>query len=152
VAQRKVSAMRGADVVPLDTTRKLGGPSTVPVSDIRPARQGKINFDMRPDLLGPNSKESPQLTFVRHGEIENNDKKLTRGWVQAPLTEKGVKQSAEAADKLTDMGITRIESSDLKRAEQTANIIGKKLGVGVDINSGLRPWGMGPKLEGVKAE
>ena len=120
--------------------------------DIQPFRPGKLNNDMRPDLLGKNSGEAAPLPIVRHGEIENNEKKLTRGWIPAPLTKKGEAQAADAAKHLEGMGVDRIETSDLKRARQTADIIGGKLDVPVTENSGLRPWGLGPKLEGVDAK
>lgn len=67
--------------------------------------------------------------FVRHGEIPSNKVKLYAGWSQEGLTEKGKKQAGEAAGELQDQGCEVIFCSPLKRAVQTAEIIGEHLGL-----------------------
>ena len=65
--------------------------------------------------------------FVRHGEIESNVKKICAGWSQEELTPRGRQQAIEAAKKLVLFDIDHIYTSPLKRAVQTAVIIGGSL-------------------------
>ena len=63
-----------------------------------------------------------KLYVIRHGESENNSKKIYTGWMQVDLTEKG-KRDAEGAGKLLrDVPFDKIYSSDLIRAMHTADI------------------------------
>jgi len=66
--------------------------------------------------------------LVRHGEIESNIKKVYAGWSEEELTEKGVLQAEEAGKSLRDKEIDRLYCSPLKRAVQTAEIIGGIIG------------------------
>lgn len=66
--------------------------------------------------------------LVRHGEIESNIKKVYAGWSEEPLTENGVRQAEEAGKVLTGKGIGALYCSPLKRAFQTAEIIGGIIG------------------------
>jgi broad specificity phosphatase PhoE len=93
----------------------------------------------------PEQKDEPKngMFLVRHGDTSLNDEDLVHGWVDAPLNEKGIEQAHKAAESLKDKEITRIVSSDLPRARQTANIIGKKLGIPVTLNPNLRTWDAG---------
>lgn len=61
------------------------------------------------------------LYIVRHGESENNVKNIIGA--NPPLTEKGKQQAREIAKKLSAVRFTAICSSDLLRAETTAQII-----------------------------
>jgi len=62
--------------------------------------------------------------FLRHGEVESNVKKIYPGWSEELLTQKGRQQVIKVAKKLSQFKINRIYTSPLKRAVQTANIIG----------------------------
>jgi broad specificity phosphatase PhoE len=66
--------------------------------------------------------------ICRHGETENNKNRKLSGWVDTPLTDKGVKFAASSAMKLKELGIDRIISSDLGRAFTTAYIISRNIG------------------------
>lgn len=57
---------------------------------------------------------------IRHGESENNRKKLWTGWMDVNLTEEGREQARRAGKILEDVTFGRIYSSDLRRARQTA--------------------------------
>lgn len=87
--------------------------------------------------------DDPKLFLVRHGDTNLNDEDLVHGWVDAPLNDNGIEQAHKAAESLKDKEITRIISSDLPRAKQTANIIGKKLGIPVTFDPNLRTWDSG---------
>lgn len=68
------------------------------------------------------------IILVRHGEATHHTNKLTGGWTDSVLTEKGKRQLTAAAKKLAcDFNDrytkVRILSSDLQRAVESAEII-----------------------------
>jgi len=68
------------------------------------------------------------LFYVRHGENRAN---ITREFsykkIDYPLTERGIAQAESTASYLKQKGICAIYSSPMKRALETAEIIGKRL-------------------------
>ena len=62
--------------------------------------------------------------FVRHGEIESNVRKIYAGWSEEGLTRKGRQEATEAAKIVSNFNIDSIYTSPLRRAVQTAEIIG----------------------------
>ena len=66
--------------------------------------------------------------IARHGETDNNVAKRISGWIDTPLTANGLVPTAKAIEKLRDIPIDEIYSSDLGRAFITAYTIGRKLG------------------------
>ncbi|HLC32692.1 MAG TPA: histidine phosphatase family protein [Candidatus Nanoarchaeia archaeon] len=64
-----------------------------------------------------------RLLLTRHGETEENKKGILQGWRQGTLTEKGKSQAKRLAQKLKDIHIDVIYTSDLKRCLDTARII-----------------------------
>lgn len=70
-----------------------------------------------------------ELILVRHGQSEYMVTGLTGGWTDTPLTELGKKQAMLTGQKLLYLkGLPfQFYSSDLSRASQTAEIIGKIL-------------------------
>ena len=72
------------------------------------------------------------IILVRHGEATHHTLKLTGGWTDSELTEKGEQQLRAAAEKLAEdfkgkQVPLRILASDLKRAAKSAQIIAKAL-------------------------
>jgi broad specificity phosphatase PhoE len=68
---------------------------------------------------------------------------VIRGWANPPLNNDGL-QVAEAAGKLLSLyPVSKILSSDLHRAHETAMIISKHTGVPVRTTTQLRPWDVG---------
>ena len=65
--------------------------------------------------------------LVRHGEIEANVKKIYAGWSEEGLTPKGIDQAKRAGEELSGVGVNAIYCSPLRRAVQTAEIIGEFL-------------------------
>lgn len=63
------------------------------------------------------------LYLVRHGETEDNVKQIMQGQTQGRLTERGMEQAREVAQKMKDMAIDAFYSSDLRRAIDTCRII-----------------------------
>jgi 2,3-bisphosphoglycerate-dependent phosphoglycerate mutase len=70
------------------------------------------------------------VTFYicRHGETENNQKGRLSGWIDSPLTEKGLQDVEYTASKIKNVHFDAIYSSDLGRAFITAYDIANKLG------------------------
>ena len=68
-----------------------------------------------------------RVYVIRHGVCDPADKLL--GQFDPPLSVVGERQAADLARRLEGEGIERILSSSLRRAVQTAELIGKHLGV-----------------------
>lgn len=65
------------------------------------------------------------LILTRHGETEDNLKKIAQGWKDTILSKTGVEQAKKLAKRLKDEKIDVIYSSDLKRASKTAKEVNK---------------------------
>ena len=88
------------------------------------------------------------IYIVRHGATKlNNQTDLSvdriRGWADVPLAEEGRKEAKSAGLKLKAKGVEAIVASSLSRARETAEIIGKIVGVKPTTSDGLRPWNLG---------
>jgi broad specificity phosphatase PhoE len=84
------------------------------------------------NLVGVTSppRGTPSFTLVRHGESEWNAERLVQGQNDtAHLTPRGRDQAREVAESLRDMGFTLLIASDLRRAYETATIIGGAIGL-----------------------
>lgn len=68
-----------------------------------------------------------RLLFVRHGETEWNATLRYQGQANIPLNERGRAQARAAADRLARYGVSALYTSDLSRAAETANQIGRQL-------------------------
>ncbi len=60
-----------------------------------------------------------KLFMVRHGESENNLKKIWTGWADPPLTQKGYEDALLAASFLKGIRFDKVYASDLVRAIET---------------------------------
>ena len=66
------------------------------------------------------------IIFLRHGEAENNVKKILAGRTPGiNLTEQGKQQAEQAGEMIKSLNISAIYSSPIDRAMQTAEIVGK---------------------------
>ncbi|MBA7483997.1 phosphoglycerate mutase GpmB [subsurface metagenome] len=76
--------------------------------------------------------------FLRHGESEGNNARIIQGRHDLPLSERGLQQAESIADWLADKHIEVVLSSPLKRATQTAEVVGRVLGLkDVHLHDGL---------------
>lgn len=86
------------------------------------------------------------LILARHGSTrENQPPEAFRGWQDLPLDQKGKLDARELAVQLQDLPIGVIWASDLKRAVETADMIGRA-NTGhppVHPTRSLRPWDVG---------
>ncbi len=83
-----------------------------------------------------------RLLLVRHGESTWNAARRIQGQLDPPLSDRGVAQAQEAAERFAGHRLEALYSSDLRRAWQTAELIG--LAVGDPIpEPGLREIALG---------
>lgn len=71
--------------------------------------------------------------LCRHGETVYNAKGLLQGWFDTPLTDLGVESAHRLANKLQNIEISAVISSDLGRAFMTAYIISRDIGYTAEI-------------------
>lgn len=64
-----------------------------------------------------------KLILMRHGQSKWNELNLFTGWVDVPLSAKGVEESIEGGKKIKDIPIDIIFTSSLIRAQQTAMLV-----------------------------
>ena len=60
-----------------------------------------------------------RVYVVRHGESETNKAHRWTGWLDVPLTEKGIEDAAKAGSLLAGVQFDKLYSSDLIRAKKT---------------------------------
>jgi broad specificity phosphatase PhoE len=86
------------------------------------------------------------IILVRHAQSQHHVNGLTGGWTDTGLTDLGRRQAACLASRLKqeleDMPV-RFYCSDLKRASQTAEIIGQEIGVTAQLVPELREFNNG---------
>ena len=86
---------------------------------------------------------SRRLIMMRHGETTYNATRRMQGQLDTQLSDAGISQAHAAAEWVKDMGIVKIVSSDLSRASTTAEIVGEKLGLEVELDPRLRETHLG---------
>ena len=85
-----------------------------------------------------------RLYFTRHGESEANIiREISNRGFRHGLTDKGRQQAAALAETMRGKGITRIYTSPLKRAVETANIVSEALGIPSQVTDALREFDCG---------
>ncbi|WP_232699849.1 histidine phosphatase family protein [Brevibacillus daliensis] len=87
------------------------------------------------------------LYLIRHGETDWNINQRIQGHTNTDLNEAGKEQAAKLAEALSTESFAHIYSSDLKRAFETASMLGKRLDIPVTPLSTLRERCYG-ELEG----
>jgi broad specificity phosphatase PhoE len=70
------------------------------------------------------------LILVRHGESTGNAEGLLLGRIDAPLTERGMAQANTVGPRVA--GATRLISSPLRRARDTAEALGIDASIEID--------------------
>ena len=69
------------------------------------------------------------LLLARHGESDWNRARRWQGFADRPLTERGRAQAAELAERLADIALDAVYSSDLRRARDTAAAVANAKGL-----------------------
>ena len=65
---------------------------------------------------------SVKITYFVHGTAEGNELKLSQGWTDTSLTERGLGEAKKLGELMKDVSFDAVISSDLKRAFDTATI------------------------------
>lgn len=85
-----------------------------------------------------------QVVLARHGETDDNRPPLRfQGWHDTPLNDTGRRQAAELAERVAEERIRSLWSSDLSRAQETADIVGRRIGLDVQLDARLREGNRG---------
>ena len=87
--------------------------------------------------------EPTRIIAIRHGETDWNVDTRIQGHLDISLSDMGRRQAQRLAKALGDEPITAIYASDLSRAWDTAQYLGKVHGIEVVKEKGLRERGFG---------
>lgn len=93
-----------------------------------------------------------RLILIRHGQTDYNATRRMQGQLDTHLSDLGREQAARAGQALAGEPITRIISSDLTRAHDTALIIAEQLGLDVHRDERLRETHLGEWQSRTSAE
>ncbi|MCX6742843.1 MAG: histidine phosphatase family protein [Candidatus Parcubacteria bacterium] len=91
------------------------------------------------------------LYLVRHGETEWNKNGIIQGQLDSPLTNEGLSQVKQTAQELKDIHFDAIFSSDLHRAQKSAEIIKLERQLAIQTSKALRERTFG-HYEGTSGE
>jgi len=94
-----------------------------------------------------------RVCVARHGETDWNIEGILQGWLDVPMNQRGRAQAREFADAFADCGFTRVYTSPLRRALESAEIIADRLGLPSPVcHDGLKERNFGV-IQGIpKAE
>lgn len=71
---------------------------------------------------------SGKLVLVRHGQSQWNLENRFTGWIDVPLSEKGIEEAKQAGQSLKSIRFNRAFTSNLKRAQNTLKLILEQTG------------------------
>jgi|APHM01.1.fsa_nt_gi Fructose-2,6-bisphosphatase len=92
-----------------------------------------------------------ELFLCRHGKTDHNEQGIVQGKMETEINEKGKGQAENLRDRLSKQDISKVYSSNMKRAIQTAEIISKKHNIDIEITEKLNEAAR-EKYEGEKTE
>ena len=88
------------------------------------------------------------IYIIRHGQTDWNIEHRTQGQTDITLNTNGIKQAELITQKIANLKINNIISSDLKRAYMTAQIINSKFNKKIETDKRIREFCFGT-LEGI---
>ncbi len=84
------------------------------------------------------------IIFLRHGQAENNTKRILAGRTEGvPLTKIGIEQAEQIGKYLKPIGISAIYSSPIERANNTAKIVAESNSIDYKLDDRLTELDMG---------
>lgn len=86
-----------------------------------------------------------RLILLRHGRTEWNHSRRAQGQADIELDEVGHQQAKRAGELLGQLSPVRLWSSDLPRAVQTAEHVGRACGLEVELDPRLREFAVGER-------
>ncbi len=84
-----------------------------------------------------------ELILVRHGQTDWNVEGRYQGQADPPLNETGLRQARQTALELQNLALSALYTSDLRRAQQTAQVIAEASGLTVQLEPRLREVSLG---------
>jgi uncharacterized phosphatase len=84
-----------------------------------------------------------ELLLVRHGETDWNREHRIQGHTDTPLNATGFEQAHALAQSLASTALVAVYASDLARARETAAIVARSHGLGVELDRDLREKNFG---------
>src|SRR6185312_8770596 len=72
---------------------------------------------------------SEGIWLARHGETDANAEGRVQGTIDPPLNDRGREQARELAREAASLGLRALYTSHLRRARETADIVGAELGL-----------------------
>lgn len=95
--------------------------------------------------MRPGGVQGRRVICWRHGRTEWNVAGRVQGQTDIPLDEVGRRQAEEAAARLAALAPSRIVSSDLSRAADTARALARRVGLEVQTDPRLRELAFGAR-------
>lgn len=89
-----------------------------------------------------NEEKTITLFLVRHGESVYGEERLC-GWSNVPLSDRGREQTIRLAERLKDVNLTKIVTSDMIRTIETAEIINRYHNLTIEIEPKIRELNYG---------
>lgn len=89
------------------------------------------------------NQECLRLYLIRHGEVEGMAEGQLIGRTDSPLSERGVSQAHQLAELLSGARLAAVYSSDLQRANMTAEIIARSRRLKIRVDPAWREIDMG---------
>jgi probable phosphoglycerate mutase len=83
------------------------------------------------------------ILLARHGETDWNRERRFQGHADTPLNAAGRAQARELGEALAGEGLDAVYASDLRRAHETADIVGELLRLPVTVDPDLREIDVG---------
>jgi broad specificity phosphatase PhoE len=83
------------------------------------------------------------LLLARHGQTDWNAERRWQGHTDRPLNERGREQAEALAERLADVELVAVYSSDLSRARDTAAVVAERQGLDVRTLPELREVDVG---------
>jgi XTP/dITP diphosphohydrolase len=141
-----LAAPRGAGGFGYDPVFQPDG-ETLSMAELRAARKNEISHRARAvrALRDAIARAATPATFllVRHAESVWNAAERWQGQADPPLSERGAAQAEALARKLAGTRVDALLCSDLRRAQETAQILGRALGLDPRPDPRLRELDVG---------
>jgi broad specificity phosphatase PhoE len=83
------------------------------------------------------------LFLIRHGQTATNQARVIQGWDSEPLNARGRWQAERAGQRLAAAGLVGLYASPLRRASETAEIIGRAARLDLVVIDDLREMNTG---------
>lgn len=99
------------------------------------------------------NKTKGKLVIVRHGQSRFNKMNLFTGWLDVPLSEKGIREAHKVAEHCKNFDYDTVFTSQLKRTHETLSVIlSKQNKVGIFLHDGDKKYSIPDNLDSKLSE